>query len=163
MNSLSTSSCEIRRFVVADRDSLIAAIDDVCAEGLWMRTARYEPTPYWEYALANTDRDVHLLLVVCDGENVVGWCRAFPSDTTGEVDVGIGLRKPYRNCGLGTRMIRRTIAWAGEHGPTRLTATTRLDNRRAIHVLKKCGFSPVCRDEGGTWIELELKNVFPVY
>lgn len=118
-----------------------------------MRTRRFEPTPAWEHALAEPDCPHHLLLVAHDGERPIGWCRAFPTGVPGEAEVGIGLLPPYRDHGLGTGMLKRTLDWAREQGLPRLTLTTRNDNHRAIHVFEKCGFSPTGRSEG-KWIEM---------
>jgi RimJ/RimL family protein N-acetyltransferase len=119
-----------------------------------MRTTRFEPTPAWEHALAVLDCPCRLLLVAHDGERPVGWCRMFPTDTSGEAEVGIGLLPPYRDQGLGTCMLRQAIGWAREQNLARLTLITRDDNHRAIHVFEKCGFSPTGKSEG-KWFEME--------
>ena len=143
-----------------DKEALEAAINAVCAEGRWMRTTRFEPTPAWEHALTETNCSCHLLLVAHNEERPVGWCRTFPTDLPGEAEIGIGLLPPYRDRGMGTDMVRRTLDWACENGLARLTLTTRDDNHRAIHVFEKCGFSPTGRSEGNKWIEMEypLRN-----
>ena len=125
-----------------------------------MRTTRFEPTPAWEHALAEPDCPCHLLLVAHDEERPVGWCRLFPTGVPGEAKVGIGLLPPYRDHGMGTRMLQQSLAWACWQNLARLTLTTRDDNQRAIHVFEKCGFSPTGRSEG-KWIEMEhrLPNV----
>ena len=119
-----------------------------------MRTTRFEPTPAWEHALTEPDCPNHLLLVAHDGEQAIGWCRAFPTGAQAGAELGIGLLPPYRNQGLGTDMVRKTLNWACGQGLARLTLTTRDDNHRAIHVFEKCGFSPTGRNEG-KWIEME--------
>jgi RimJ/RimL family protein N-acetyltransferase len=113
-----------------------------------MRTYCFEPTPMWEHALTYSDCPCHLLLVVCDGQYIVGWCRMFPTHTPGEADVGIGLLLPYRDQGLGTSTLRQAVGWARGQNLAQLTLTARLDNHRAIHVFEKCGFSPVGRSNG---------------
>ena len=118
------------------------AVDAICAEGCWMRTTRFEPTLAWEHALTEPECSCHLLLVACNGENLVGWCRAFPTGTPGEAEVGIGLLLPCRDRGMGTHMLQQSLAWAHGQNLARMTLTTRFDNHRAIHVFEKCGFSP---------------------
>ena len=108
-----------------------------------MSIARFEPTPAWTHALQEPECPCHLLLVVEDGAQIVGWCRAFPKDGSNdaqEVVLGIGLLPPYRDRGLGTALVRRSMAWVGEAGYRRITLTTRPDNARAIHVFRRCGF-----------------------
>lgn len=155
MNRLFPSSCNLRRFVAADRGMLITIVNTICAERHWMRTTRFQPTVAWEHALAEPDCPCHLLLVASDGERPVGWCRLFSTAVPGEAELGIGLLPPYRERGIGTAMIQRSLRWACERSLTRLTLTTHDDNHRAIHVFEKCGFSPTGRREG-EWIEMEL-------
>jgi len=119
-----------------------------------MRTTRFEPTPAWQHALTEPDCPHHLLLVARDGERPIGWCRTSPTDLPGEAEIGIGLLPPYRDRGIGTDMVRRTLNWACEQSLVRLTLTTRKDNQRALHVFEKCGFSPTGRREG-KWIEMD--------
>ena len=125
-----------------------------------MRTTHFEPTPAWQHALTEPDCPHHLLLVAYDGERPIGWCRAFPTDPLEEAEIGIGLLPSYRDQGIGTNMVKRTLNWACGQSLTRLMLTTRDDNYRAIHVFEKCGFSPTGRSEG-MWIEMEhrLPNV----
>ena len=70
----------IRRYLIEDKEKLIAAINIVCAEGRWLHTPRYLPTPAWEHSLAEPECECHLLMVVVDGPKIVGWCRIFPED-----------------------------------------------------------------------------------
>jgi len=146
--------CSVRSFVVPDERALGVVIDNVCSEGRWMRTTCFEPTPAWEHALAEPDCPCHLLLVACDGERPVGWCRVFPTGTPGEAEVGIGLLPPCRDQGLGTCMLQQAAGWARGQHLARLTLTTRADNQRAVRVFEKCGFSPTCQNEG-EWVEME--------
>ena len=118
-----------------------------------MRTSRFEPTPAWEHALANPDCPCHLLLVAVDKSRIIGWCRVFPSGEGREGEVGLGLLAPYRNRGLGTRMLRQAIEWARERQFTRLKLITRVDNERAIHVFKRCGFTANDSTQG-EWMEM---------
>jgi len=137
-------SLQVRRFVSEDRPGLVQAINAVCGEGRWMSTTRFEPTPAWIHALQEPECPYHLLLVVEDGEEIVGWCRTFPKDGSNEakeVLLGIGLLPAYRDRGLGTDLIRRSLAWARDAGYRRVSLTTRPDNTRAIHVFQRCDFA----------------------
>jgi GNAT superfamily N-acetyltransferase len=123
---------------------LIETINTVCGEGRWMNTRQFEPTPAWTHALEKPACVSHLLLLVEDVDSVVGWCRTFPEscqDSKPVVSLGIGLLPAYRNQGIGTSFIRRSLVWAIEVGLRRVTLTTHPANARAIHVFSKCGFS----------------------
>lgn len=152
--SLADWPSDLRRFQRRDSATLKAVINSTCAEGRWMRTERFEPTPAWEHALNELQCPCHLLLLACDEERPVGWCRLFPLDAPGTVEVGIGLLAPYRNRGLGTHMLQRALGWARQQNLDRLTLTVRFDNHRAIHVFKKCGFSFTGHHDQ-RWIEME--------
>jgi len=109
-----------------------------------MSTTRYEPTPAWTHALEEPTCLRHLLLVVIDKHDVVGWCRTFPAscqvDST-EASLGIGLLLEYRNRGIGSQLVQQSLIWAAGRGLQRVTLTTRLDNNRAIHIFTCCGFA----------------------
>lgn len=134
---------QIRPFISNDHAGLIQAIDTVCGEGLWMRTTRFEPTPRWTHALEEPSCPCHLLLVVEDAGRVVGWCRTFPKeggDEAREATLGIGLLVPYRDRGIGTALVRRSLGWAKDVGCQSVRLTTHPDNARAIHIFTRCGF-----------------------
>lgn len=137
---------QIRRFLPTDRAGLIQAIDAVCSEGRWMRTTHFEPTPAWTHALERPNCPDHLLLVVVDAGRVVGWCRIFPRENrqgAREATLGIGLLPAYRDRGIGSTLVRRSLRWARDSGYRRVLLTTHPDNARAIHVFGRCGFVPI--------------------
>ena len=134
----------IRPFTDRDKPDLISTIDAVCAEGRWMRTLRFEPTPVWAHALENAGCSDHLLLVVEDDAQIVGWCRTFPTscrDGATTASLGIGLLPTHRDQGNGTALVCASLEWAAGATLDQLTLMTRPDNQRAIHVFGKCGFS----------------------
>ena len=72
----------IRPFELPDAPAVLAAINAVCAERVYLLTDRYVPTPQWEAALHEVEAARHLLLVpVWDGQ-VIGWCRVFGGTAT---------------------------------------------------------------------------------
>jgi RimJ/RimL family protein N-acetyltransferase len=152
-------NAHIRHFAPTDRVSLERAIDAVCAEGRWMSTTCFQPTPSWRHALQEPTCSRHCLLVAEDRDRIVGWCRALPSECkakVNEAELGIGLLAPYRNQGLGTQLVRCALDWAGEANLPRLRLRTRKSNTRARRVFTRCGFRPL--DISGDWI----KMVYPV-
>jgi len=125
-----------------------------------MRTLRYEPVPAWEHALNDADCADHLLLVVEDGSQVVGWCRTLPvncqSDRSTVASLGVGLLPDYRNRGIGTALVSASLDWANKAGMTRITLTTRPDNQRAMHVFRKRGLI-LTGDEHNGAIEMGIE------
>jgi GNAT superfamily N-acetyltransferase len=113
----SLQSLRIRRAQAHDVSEVVAAIDAVCAEGIYLLTERYSATLEWEAALLRPQETPgYLLLVPTVDGRVIGWCRVFagPFTKTRHVaDVGIGLLAPYREQGIGTMLMERAISWAG--------------------------------------------------
>lgn len=140
-------SAVVRPFALPDRASLEEAINAVCAEGRWMSTPRFQPTPAWAHALNASACPRHLLLLVEDAGRIVGWCRLFSSvgcdGYAREAELGIGLLPEYRECGLGRAMVGQALNWAAKKGVQRVMLTTRGDNSRAIHLFDACGFRVV--------------------
>jgi len=136
---------KIRRYRMADQNSLIGTINAVCAEGM-MRTPRFEPTPAWEHALARPDCPCHLLLVAVEGATVVGWCRLFPTDE-GALELGIGVLGQYRRRGLGRALLGAALEWASARGMP-VVLETRTDNTPAIRLFTRSGFRVVGQGDG---------------
>ena len=137
---------QVRRFTPSDASQVISVIDSVCAEGIYLATERYTPTPQWERALHNPAKHPdHLLLVPEVDGQVIGWCRVFPNDFSPKTqhtgEVGIGLLKPFREIGIGTVLMERAIEWARTQGLEKLTVSTFSTNLRAINLFKKMGFA----------------------
>jgi RimJ/RimL family protein N-acetyltransferase len=149
----------LQRLAPGDQRGLIAVIDAVCAEGRWMRTRRYEPTPAWEHTLNEPNCPDHLLLVARDEAQIVGWCRTFPADCQDDnttASLGIGLLPNYRDRGIGTALVLTAVDWARDAGFDKITLTTQPDNHRAVHVFNKCGFAPSGDGHNGT-IEMAVE------
>lgn len=122
-----------------------------------MRTVYLSPTSMWNHALSNHNCSKHLLLVSHLRGFLIGWCRAFPTIVSNEVELGMGLLPHCRNQGLGTYLVKRTISWSKEREINRIVLTTHIDNHRAIHVFNKCGFTKV-ENCDNMW--MKMVNVF---
>jgi RimJ/RimL family protein N-acetyltransferase len=148
-------NAHIRRFTPSDRASLEKAINIVCAEGRWMSTSHFQPTPGWRHALEEPTCSRHCLLVVEDQDRIVGWCRVFPETCEGavkEAELGVGLVTSYRNHGLGAALVRHALNWAGEADLHHVWLNTREDNARARRVFARCAFRPA--GISGDWIKM---------
>lgn len=137
-----SSPLVIRPYVAANCASLIATIDQVCADTHFMATRRFEPTPAWDHALRQPTCPCHLLLVAAIGSQVIGWCRLFPTMGVGSpaVDLGIGVLAPDRGRGVGSALLRQTQGWAWSQGLSAITLTTHPDNLGAIRFFRRHGF-----------------------
>ncbi|MDO8398619.1 MAG: GNAT family N-acetyltransferase [Bradyrhizobium sp.] len=81
-------------------------------------------------------------VAVSAGE-VVGWCDVLPKDRPIYVRTGVlgmGLLPPFRGQGIGTDLIRRSLAAARAFGLHRVELTVRENNTSAVQLYKKVGF-----------------------
>jgi RimJ/RimL family protein N-acetyltransferase len=133
---------QVRPFVRADAPQVVAAIDSVCAEGPYLLTDRYRPTPQWEAVLCQEETADALLLVPVVRGQVAGWCRVFagPSKSAHVGDVGIGLCAPLRGQGIGTALLQAAIVRARGTAFAKLTADIFGTNARARALFETCGF-----------------------
>lgn len=135
----------IRRARPEDAPSIIATINAICAEGLWLATERYVPTPKWERVLHQPDESPNYLLLVAEvSAQIVGWCRVFPyglGDKSRHVaDLGVSVLKEFRGRGIGKALVERAIEWARQQHYEKLTADLFSGNVRATRLFEKTGF-----------------------
>lgn len=160
----------VRLSTPADAPTIIAAINAVCAEGLWLATDCYVPTPQWEEVLHHPDDAVaSLLLVPQMAGEVGGWCRVFPytsgSKAAHVADIGIGVLQPLRGLGIGTALLECAMDWACQHGFEKLTASSFATNLRALNLFQKMSFARTgirCRQYrvGGQYVDEILMERF---
>lgn len=135
-----------RPFTAKDAAKLSQMINQVCADTPWMSTREFIPTDPWIHALQNDQCHFHYLLVAESNGEMVGWCRSFPAVcqmSSSDAELGIGLLKEYRNQGIGSEMIVRTLEWANTIGLRKINLTVSPKNSIAVHVFENCGFKPV--------------------
>lgn len=136
----------MRSYKIQDLTKLSRAINAVCGDSPWMSTRSFVPTISWIHAMEVEGCHSHHLLVVEINEEVIGWCRSFPVDcatSPSYVELGIGLLSKYRNQGLGSELIPRSLQWAKTMGLRVVNLTVSTQNSIAIHIFMKCGFKIV--------------------
>jgi len=136
----------VRPYRKMDRPGLEQTIDAVCAEGV-MRTRCFEPTPAWRHALGEPGCACHLLLIASDGQRVVGWCRLFPAEGSGGLELGIGVLGAYRCQGVGKALLLAALEWA-DRGGAEVMLQTRPDNHPAVQLFDHYGFRATNRGNG---------------
>ncbi len=95
---------------------------------------------------------------VVNSENrAVGWYDIVPRDKTGRKVgyIGLGLKKEYRDRGIGTRLMEHALTHAKEYGFTEIRLECRAANKRALHVYSKLGFRRTGYRRGGLVIDGE--------
>ena len=135
----------IRRARPSDAPKIIALIDAVGAEGLWLATEYYVPTLQWEQVLHHPDQEPSALLLVAETqERIVGWCRVFPytfgNRSRHVADIGIGVHQDFRGRGIGRALMQNVIVHARENGFEKLTLDLYSSSEIARHLFESVGF-----------------------
>ncbi len=138
----------VRRALPFDAPKVIAVIDAVGAEGIWLATDRYVPTPQWEQVLHHPDAEPRALLLVAETQKkIVGWCRVFPykfGDKSLHVaDIGIGVHRDSRRLGIGSALLSDAISLARSQGFEKLTLDLYSSSEIARHLFERVGFQIV--------------------
>lgn len=134
---------ELRSIRAGDAASFNAAVGIVAREKRYLYFTDAPP-------LADTEAVVHRaldlgtpLLVVADGDSVLGWCNIFALPRPVQAHVGIvamGLLPAWRGQGWGTRLLQQALAAADAYGFTRIELTVYAGNLRAAALYRKLGF-----------------------
>jgi len=134
-----------------DLDDLTEFINSLVEEGADIdkdqKVTKEQEAEWLRRRLADLENDkVFCLVAEIDGKVVANseiTKRGGYSRHVGEV--GIAIRKGYRDIGIGTEMLKALIAQAEEMGLKILTLSVFSTNARAIHVYRKVGFKETGR------------------
>jgi RimJ/RimL family protein N-acetyltransferase len=128
-----------------DRSQVIEIINRVAAEGRFLQTECYTPTPVWENLLENgaDEGKGYLLVVIKDREKLVGFGRLSPDDLGGRCtgNIGIVLLPGYRYKGIGTSLLEFIVNIAPQFGYENLTAYILFDNLVSLRLFSGRGFT----------------------
>ena len=124
-------------------DGFHRALDFVAREGRYLAFVEGPPLENTRaFVLDHIQRGLPQFVAVSAGE-VVGWCDVTPKERPiyahGGV-LGIGLLPQFRGQGIGTNLIRATLAATRTIGLHRVELTVRQNNTRAIELYRKVGF-----------------------
>lgn len=137
--------CCIRQAIPADAPRIIHMIKVVGAEGGYLYTSRYIPTPQWEAALHCPDSAPRHLLLVAEQDGVlIGVARLFPCDAAPEGgntgELGLLVVDRLRGRGVGTALIQEILHRALALGYVRIVLSVRRANERAVRLYRRFGF-----------------------
>lgn len=141
---------QFRPALPADRKTIIANINAIGEEKIYLPSDRYVPTLDWENTLngSTLNGTTHLLAVVEINGSIIGHGRLFPGGfghkDSHVIDVGMALLKPYRGLGIGSELLVYLIDWAKNVGYEKMTATMLSSNLRARRMFTGHNF----REEG---------------
>jgi RimJ/RimL family protein N-acetyltransferase len=137
----------IRQARKIDQPQIIANIEAVCAEEIYLSTDTFILTVDWQQVLADFPRQGlgYLLIVAQVEEEIIGHLRLFPA-TPGRKsrhvgEIGIVLASAWRNQGVGTALLEFAIAWSRQNGYKKIIASTMQTNQGALRLFAKMGFA----------------------
>ncbi len=136
---------QVRRSTPADAPAVIAAIETVCAEGIFFQTDSFVPDRHWEAVLHRPEHAPQHLLAVAELEGqIIGHIRLFsglcgPKDQH-VAELGILVLSPYRGRGVGQFLMAYALDWAGERGLKKIVLSVFATNREAIKLYARNGF-----------------------
>jgi ribosomal protein S18 acetylase RimI-like enzyme len=124
-------------------DGFHRALDFVAREGRYLAFVEGPPLENTRAFVLDHIQRGHPQFVAVSAGEVVGWCDVTPKERPiyahGGV-LGIGLLPRFRGRGIGTNLIRSTLAATRTIGLHRVELTVRQNNTRAIELYRKVGF-----------------------
>jgi RimJ/RimL family protein N-acetyltransferase len=136
---------KVRRSVPGDAPAVVAAIEAVCAEGIYFQTDAFIPDRHWEAVLYRLESVPQHLLAVAELEGeIIGTVRLFAgmcgSKDQHVAELGIFVLPPYREQGVGKRLMTYALDWAAGQDLLKITLSVFATNQRAIHMYEQFGF-----------------------
>ena len=134
---------EIRPIRAADAASFNAAVGIVAREKRYLYFTDAPPLADTEAVVRRALELRTPLLVLADGDSVLGWCNIFSLPRPIQSHIGVvamGLLPAWREQGWGTRLLGQALAAADAFGFTRIELTVYAGNLRAAALYRKLGF-----------------------
>ncbi len=142
----------IRRAKPRDAEALIAHVNAIGAEGIYIMAEKLTLNPKEERAIlrkADGESGVFIVAVV-DGE-IVGSADSSRGQWLKDrhvASLGIALQKDARGIGLGMAMMQTVITWARSVGIRKLTLGVFATNKPALALYRRLGFKQEGRMKG---------------
>lgn len=136
-------NAEILPLAESHFEGLRLALDTVAREKRFLSFQQAPPPEqafaFYRNILAN---DLCQYVALLSGE-VAGWCDVLPGHGESRLHtgtLGIGVIPQARHCGIGSALMRATIAKAWAKGLSRIELTVRADNLNAKALYERFGF-----------------------
>lgn len=136
-------SLEIRQIREEDIESFRSAVDVVARELRYLYLTEAPPIEELQAMVRGVLAKGTPLIVLLDGDDVVGWCNIFSLQRAVQAHVGMvamGLMPEWRDQGWGTRLMQAALADADIFGFSRIELTVLTTNARAAALYRKLGF-----------------------
>jgi RimJ/RimL family protein N-acetyltransferase len=155
-------ACEIRAIAPGDREGLLAAVDRVSAQSMFLRFFRFKRGLGADEVERYVDVDFvgHVALVAVAEEGgrqvIVGGGRYFVFEP-GSAELAFAVVDAYQGQGIAAALLRHLVAIARARGLRRLVADVLPENTAMLRVLEKSGLSvKKARDQGVMHVALQL-------
>ena len=124
-------------------ESFWSAVDSVAREHHYLAFLEGPPIHSTKDYIAENIRDNWPHLVAIKDNQIIGWCdiTALDRPVFSHIgSLGIGILAPYRDQGLGKKLLEAALEQARFKGLTRIELTVREKNHRAIALYEQFGF-----------------------
>ncbi|WP_369433760.1 N-acetyltransferase family protein [Psychromonas sp. MME1] len=136
-------SIEIRQIEHKDIRGFYDALCNVASEGVYLLTTTPPPYEKMENFVLNNIENNHAQYIAIHNEKVIGWADIIPLERNTMTHVGhlgMGIVSDFRGLGIGTDLLKKTIAHAWSQELKRLELEVFSDNEIAIKLYEKCSF-----------------------
>jgi ribosomal protein S18 acetylase RimI-like enzyme len=155
------NSVVVRPIQLTDIGSFAECVAEVIAERDYLAWQERFPIESTARFVAQNIRLGNPQFVADDGGRVVGWCDILRSTVPVHQhcgSLGMGALAPYRERGLGTRLIVSALSAAREIGMERVDLVVYARNARAAALYRKFGFREVGRRTRGKKLDGEYDD-----
>ena len=125
-------------------DSFRDALDSVARERTWLAFTQAPSYEHMREFVGELIRDNDIQVYALQGDTVVGWCditRRKRKVFAHTGSLGMGITKPHRGKGLGSRMMEECITQARANGLEKICLEVYSHNTAGIALYKKFGFA----------------------
>jgi L-amino acid N-acyltransferase YncA len=125
-------------------DSFRDALDSVARERTWLAYTEAPPYEHMRKFVSGLIRDNDIQVYAVLGDSVVGWCditRRKREVFAHTGSLGMGIVKPHRGKGIGSRMMEEVIKQARANGMEKICLEVYSHNTAGIALYKKFGFA----------------------
>jgi ribosomal protein S18 acetylase RimI-like enzyme len=120
-----------------------AALDRIAREGRYLALLQAPSLARTRRFVLESLRNGAIHVVALADREVVGWCDLRPKSALTQrhsAVLGMGVAAEYRNQGIGTRLLARTLELGEARGIRRAELVVRTDNAAAIKLYRRFGF-----------------------
>ena len=134
----------LREAVPDDAPQLIRAVDSVAREGAFFLRSRFEVDEEVERSFLEAAQQRGDLVLVAKSEGrIAGWVTLLRGKAEFQqhiAELGTGVVRDWRGCGVGSALMECALDWAAERGIEKVKLGVRAENNRAYALYLRFGF-----------------------